>query len=176
MWRIDWLFRGPLEFQESDQGVDLVGPEGWFRAALLIGIAAGVVGAIVTLTGDAAGNILNGAFGNDSLTGNGGSDTFRFDSALSASNNVDTVTDFDVPADTIQLDNAVFTALGAPGFMNPSNFTVGSSAADADDFIVYDITNGFLYYDADGNAAGAQVAFAHLSAGLALTSADFFII
>src|SRR4029078_6478236 len=62
------------------------------------------------VTGDAAGNILNCAFGNDSLTGNGGSDTFRFDSALSASNNVDTVTDFDVPADTIQLDNAVFTA------------------------------------------------------------------
>ena len=127
-----------------------------------------------TVTGSASNNTLNGAFGNDSLTGNGGSDTFRFDSALNASNNVDTVTDFDVPTDTIQLDNAVFTALGPAGAMNPSNFTVGSSSADADDFVIYDSANGFLYYDADGN--GAQVAFAQLSAGLALTSAEFFII
>jgi hypothetical protein len=35
---------------------------------------------------------------------------------------------------------------------------------------------GRIYYDADGNGAGAQVLFAQVNAGLALTNADFLII
>ena len=129
-----------------------------------------------TLIGDGTANILTGFEGSDTLTGNAGSDTFRFNSAIGASGDVDAVTDFDVPTDSIELDNAVFAALGAPGAMDPNNFTIGSGAADANDFIIYNSTDGSLYYDADGNGGVAQVEFAQLSIGLGLTSSDFIII
>jgi serralysin len=48
---------------------------------------------------------LNGLAGNDTLTGGAGNDTFFFNTALGATN-VDTIADFSVPADTIQLENA----------------------------------------------------------------------
>ncbi len=42
--------------------------------------------------------------------------------------------------------------------------------------IIYDAATGRIYYDADGSGAGAQVLFAQVTAGLALTNADFSII
>ncbi len=50
------------------------------------------------------------------------------------------------------------------------------SALDADDRIIYDSATGRIYYDADGSGAGAQVLFAQVTAGLALTNADFLIV
>jgi serralysin len=55
-------------------------------------------------------------------------------------------------------------------------FRAGTSAADANDRIIYDSATGRIYYDADGNDAGAKVLFAQVTAGLALTNADFQII
>jgi Ca2+-binding RTX toxin-like protein len=52
-------------------------------------------------------------------------------------------------------------------------FQLGTAAADADDRIIYDSATGKLFYDADGNAAGAQVLFAQVTAGTALTDVDF---
>lgn len=42
--------------------------------------------------------------------------------------------------------------------------------------IIYNGATGALFYDADGNSAGAAVQFAALSSGLALTSNKFFIV
>ena len=53
---------------------------------------------------------------------------------------------------------------------------VGSAALDADDRIIYDQTTGLLYYDADGNGAGAAVLFAGVAGLPALTAADFTVI
>ncbi|MGF9758344.1 hypothetical protein AAII07_24385 [Microvirga sp. 0TCS3.31] len=53
--------------------------------------------------------------------------------------------------------------------------SIGKSAKDADDRLVYDKATGALYYDADGNGAGEAIQFAQLKAGAAL-SADCFII
>lgn len=128
-----------------------------------------------TLLGNSASNILNGGGGNDSLTGGAGSDTFAFDTALGAAN-VDTIADFSVADDTIQLENGIFTALGAPGTLAASGFVIGSAAQDADDRILYDSASGALSYDADGTGAAAAIRFATLATGLALTSADFLIV
>jgi Ca2+-binding RTX toxin-like protein len=125
---------------------------------------------------------LNGGLGNDILTGGTGNDTFVFDSALGA-NNVDTITDFDAASnDKINLENAIFTAFGATtGTLNSANFAAnaGGNATDANDFILYDTATGNLYYDADGNGAGAKVLFAQIDlTGLSgvVDNTDFSII
>ena len=42
--------------------------------------------------------------------------------------------------------------------------------------MVYDQTQGEIYYDADGSGAGAQVLFGWVTAGTALTDLDFLVI
>ena len=62
--------------------------------------------------GNAGANILNGGGGNDALSGFGGADLFLFTTAPGAGN-FDTIADFVHGDDTIPLDDAIFTALGA---------------------------------------------------------------
>jgi Ca2+-binding RTX toxin-like protein len=116
---------------------------------------------------------------NDTLTGGGGtgSDYFVFNSALDATNNVDTITDFQTGVDKIELDDAIFTGL-LVGALSAGNFNSGAgltAAADADDRLVYDTTSGFLYFDADGLNGSAAVKFAELSNLAALSASDFVI-
>jgi Ca2+-binding RTX toxin-like protein len=126
--------------------------------------------------GNAAGNIINGGAGNDTLVGFGGKDFFRFDTALNAATNVDSVSDFSVPNDTIQLQNAIFTALTTTGTLAASAFNTGTAAKQADDRIIYNKANGDLRYDADGTGSAASIKFAQLDAGLALTRFDFVVV
>ncbi len=129
-----------------------------------------------TLNGMNGNDSLNGGAGADTLTGGAGSDTFIFNAALIAANR-DTLTDFSVPDDTIKLENGVFVGLGgATGVLAASKFYIGAAAHDSTDRIVYDSANGRLYFDADGNGAGAAIHFATLTPGLALTAADFVVI
>jgi Ca2+-binding RTX toxin-like protein len=101
---------------------------------------------------------------------------------------VDRITDFNSKAgEKIMLNAYVFEALDVgsklpvdPGARDrgplaASNFWIGKSAQDADDRLVYDKAAGALYYDADGNGAGAAIQFAQFKAGTAL-SAECFII
>ncbi|MFI0847666.1 beta strand repeat-containing protein [Mesorhizobium sp. IMUNJ 23232] len=130
-----------------------------------------------TVIGNAGSNILDGKEGSDTLTGLSGMDFFVFSTALGAAN-VDEITDFSVAADTIQLDDAVFAAVGGPGAVAAGAFRANATgvAADADDRIVYETDTGKLFYDADGNGAGAGIHFATVAAGLSLTNADFEVI
>ncbi|EJN01628.1 calcium-binding protein [Phyllobacterium sp. YR531] len=128
------------------------------------------------LVGNTAANILSGGLGNDTLTGGEGRDAFFFNTAPNGSTNRDTITDFNVPADTVWMENAVFTALGAPGALAAAAFHIGAGATDAADRIIYNSTTGGLYYDADGSGSGSAIQFASLTKGLALTNADFLIV
>jgi len=130
-----------------------------------------------TLNGNAGADLIRGGGGNDTLTGGPGMDTFRFDVPANAASNLDTLTDFTPADDTIELENAVFAKLTATGPLAAGNFSATGVATDADDYVVYDAAIGALYYDADGNGAGAAVQVASLGTTVhpVITAADFVV-
>jgi Ca2+-binding RTX toxin-like protein len=127
------------------------------------------------IIGNAGANVLDGGLGADTLQGLGGADTFAFTTALGGGN-VDAILDFAAGSDRIALDDAVFTAIGGPGALNAGAFVTGTAAADANDRIIYNGANGQLFYDADGNGAGAAVLFATLQGAPILSASDFMVI
>lgn len=130
-----------------------------------------------TLSGGKGNDTLNGGVGNDSLTGGVGGDHFRFDTALGSSN-VDVITDFAIGTDKIELDDAIFAAIG--GTLTGNEFRKGAgltAAVDANDFIIYDTNTGKLYYDAGGNGGPAPIHFATLTTKPpGLLAGDFIIV
>jgi Ca2+-binding RTX toxin-like protein len=128
-----------------------------------------------TLKGGDGKDILNGGAGKDTLTGGKHADAFRFTTALGASN-VDTITDFTVNVDRIQIDDAIFTAVGSSLTADEFVANASGNAANALQHILYSKNSGKLFYDADGNGGQAKVYFATLSAGLALDHLDFLVI
>lgn len=137
-----------------------------------------------TLAGNAGSNIINGGAGKDTLAGGTGSDYFVFANAPSATSNKDIITDYNVAADTIRLENGVFTKIAgsSQSFLSSVQFyksTSATKAHDLNDRIIYNTKTGALYYDADGNKAGGvgAIHFATLSGSPdSLSRLDFFII
>ena len=123
------------------------------------------------LGGGAGADRLTGGAGNDVLTGGTGADEFAF--IAMGTGNADTITDFSVADDTIVFDGSIFGALNA-GVLAAGAFRIGNAAQDANDRIIYNSNTGELFYDADGVGGAEQKLVAQLSAGLALTNADFF--
>jgi Ca2+-binding RTX toxin-like protein len=89
---------------------------------------------------------------------------------------------FTLDKDRIELDDDVFSAFNASitGRLGRERFHSGdgeTSAADADDRIVYDTATGILYYDADGAGGVPSVPFAIVgeSSHPALRGLDFVI-
>lgn len=128
--------------------------------------------AINQLRGGNGNDTLDGKAGNNVLTGGIGSDIFRFTTI----NHIDKITDFNVLDDTVQLENAVFTALVATGTLAADQFRVGTQASDANDFIIYNSTKGELLYDADANGANSAQVIATVGIGLSMTNADIVVI
>ncbi|NOT16019.1 MAG: hypothetical protein HOP21_10725 [Methylotenera sp.] len=120
-------------------------------------------------------DVLHGGAGNDALEGGEGYDVFSFNTTLSATSNVDWITDFSVADDTIQLSKTIFTTVGAVGNLTVAAFYIGTTAHDADDRVIYNSTTGDLYYDKDGTGSLSAVKFAHIDANLSLTASDFSI-
>ena len=129
-----------------------------------------------TLIGNAGANRLNGGAGSDTISGGAGADVFVFSTTLGAAN-IDTLTDYTVTADRIEIDNAVFAGL-ALGALTASRFASNTSgqATTASQRIIYDTDDGLLYFDADGTSAGGRVRFAVLDAGLAMTAGEFSVV
>jgi len=122
---------------------------------------------------------MNGGAGNDRLQGDAGSDAFVFDAIGGA--NSDVVVGFASGADKVQLENAVMSALGAGGGFTAGDAryweAAGATAGhDANDRVVYNTSNGNLYYDADGSGSGAAQLIASLQGAHDFTDTDVFVI
>lgn len=124
-----------------------------------------------TLTGNSADNILNGGAGDDRiiggagsdiLTGGEGRDTFVFDSVLDGS--IDTVTDFDVDLDIIELHSGIFESLA------------GNTAEEWEQYVRYHADTGRLFYDSDGSGRADAVHFATLDKDLEISRANFIVV
>ena len=118
---------------------------------------------------------LKGEEGSDTLTGGSGMDKFIFNTSLAAGN-VDTITDFNVIADTIRLENAIFKGIFG-GILITNAFTSNNSgnATDTLDRIIYERDTGKLFFDRDGTGSAEKINFAVLDMQLKLTHADFFV-
>jgi Ca2+-binding RTX toxin-like protein len=136
-----------------------------------------------TLTGKGGGDYLFGGTGNDTLdsgfgcdvlNGGIGADSFRFSIALGGGN-VDTIQDFSVAeGDRIVLGSAVFMDVGT-GPLSSAYFTLGA-ATSFDHHILYHQGTGDLFYDVDGSGGVAAIKFAAVSAGTALSAANFLVV
>jgi Ca2+-binding RTX toxin-like protein len=141
-----------------------------------------------TLTGGAADDVLEGAAGNDLIAGGGdndfliggtGNDRFLFDVAPGAANS-DFIHDFASGSDKIVLDGRVHAGIGQSGNFadGDARFAANSSgtAQDASDRVIYNTSTGEIWYDADGNGAGAAQLIADLEGTPALTATDIEIV
>ena len=125
-----------------------------------------------TLNGGLGSDTLIGGSGSDTLNGGNGADSFRFDSLY---DRVDTITDFSVVDDTINVSTAFAYNLTARAAITAAQFRLGAAAADASDRFIYNHNTGALFLDLDGTGDREQVQFATLSPGLAMTNVDIFV-
>ncbi|TNC99977.1 MAG: FG-GAP repeat-containing protein [Rhodocyclaceae bacterium] len=132
----------------------------------------------VTHMGTPGNDVLIGSPGNDLMMGGAGADQFVFEQPLNVATNLDRIRDFVAAIDQFKLDDSVFTGL-VSGTLTSDAFVSGAgttTAADATDRIIYNLTSGMLYFDADGNGGGsAPIAFAQITSAIkpALTASDF---
>ena len=131
------------------------------------------------INGEEGDDWLDGGAGNDALVGADGADSFAFTVAPGAPD-ADTIGDFDSADDQIVLDQAVYANSGATGPFTgcDARFAANSTgiAQDCGDRVVYDTSTGELWYDADGNGAGARLLIATLDGAPTLAAADIVLI
>ena len=128
-----------------------------------------------TLKGNAGADTLNGGPGLDKLYGGAGNDSFVFNVPFTAANR-DTIYDFNLGNDRMQLDNANFTKIGAVGALKPAVFKLSTEVKDANDRIIYNKATGQVFYDSDGSGAAAPILFVTLANKPVVTAADFQVI
>lgn len=141
-------------------------------------ISAGAGDDVVELAGleAGAGIRIDGGLGKDTLLAGSGNDELLFDTAIDGVENVDTIRHFSVANDIIVLDDSVFATVGALGTLAPSAFHVGKTSTDAAHRVIYDDSNGKLFFDNDGLGGADAVLFAKLEPGLSLGSENFLIV
>jgi Ca2+-binding RTX toxin-like protein len=124
------------------------------------------------LRGGAGNDTLIGGRGNDILVGGQGADYFSFGVAGDVQRfralGVDTITDFNLlEGDQIVLSKGTFKALTSPSLVASDFATVTSdlAAASSSAMIVYNSSNGNLFYNPNGDASGFGLGgeFAQLS-------------
>lgn len=124
-------------------------------------------------------DVLNGGPGPDVLIGGSGADIFAFADRL-GKGNVDVIVDFTSTEDMIRLDDDVFRNLATDVGDNllAGEFTANATgtATDANDRILYNQTNGALFYDADGSGPIARIKFATLEDAPQLDADDLIVV
>ncbi len=121
---------------------------------------------------------LQGGAGSDILTGGEGNDRFIFNTAFNDTEDTDTIVDFTIDEDRIILHSSVFSALIEEGVLAEASFSASATgaAADENDYILYNTSNGSLLYDFDGNGQGVAVEFAKLTTKPEVTNKDFVVV
>jgi Ca2+-binding RTX toxin-like protein len=138
-----------------------------------------------TLNAGAGNDILVGYGGNDILTGGSGNDTFRFTNDIGADLTllgVDTITDFTVGQDKIDLNKSIFANIQTiAGNLSGADFSVVTTdalAGSSGTAIAYNSSNGKLFYNAGVSGPNSGISsgqFAQLATGLALTGDSFSV-
>ncbi len=131
-----------------------------------------------SIKGGLGNDTLDGGLGNDTLDGGAGTNYYLFDTALNSTTNVDKIVSFVHGTDKIELAKNIMTTLGAVGTLNVNDFKLSTQALDSSDRIIYNPSNGALFYDSDGSGSKAAVQFAivGISTHPTLTNTDFMII
>ncbi|MBK9080684.1 MAG: hypothetical protein IPL88_00710 [Rhizobiales bacterium] len=137
------------------------------------------------LTGRGGADILEGGAGNDRLVGEDGADvmtggadadTFVFNLAPAAGG-LDRITDFEHALDRLEIDASQFGGgLVAGGTVNLVAGSAPTSTGFANGVFHYDTDDGFLYWDADGQGAGARLAIVRLQNLPVLGAGDFTVV
>jgi serralysin len=130
------------------------------------------------LLGNKGDDVLVGGEGDDVLTGSAGSDLFLFDANTPFNAlGIDRITDFNQDEDSIGLSRAVFTALGEDLVDSFETVTDDDAAATNSALIVYNTTNGKLFYNSDGaiDGFGEGGQFADLVNSPALSAENFVL-
>lgn len=115
-----------------------------------------------TLKGGSDSDTLVGGKGKDKLIGGTESDQFVFSAKL-GSTNIDKIVDFVHGVDEIALDDVIFKALGTS--FEKNEFVAradGHAASKASQHVIFDKSDGTLWYDVDGRGGKAAVQFAQL--------------
>jgi Ca2+-binding RTX toxin-like protein len=103
--------------------------------------------------GEDGGDLLIGGAGNDLLFGGGGRDAFRFNDAVRFGDDRETVGDFGLGNDRIELDKDGFPGIGPKGRLDTDDFgviTKSGTITNPDAKILFDVENNQLLYDRDG--------------------------
>lgn len=128
------------------------------------------------LLGNAGADTLVGGLGADTLTGGADADIFFL---FNPGEGVDRITDFVSGTDLIQIDDFGFAGLSL-GALNASNFIAKVGAASTNPAglaqVIYDTSNGNLWYDADGVGGVGGVRFAQLAGAPAILASDLEVI
>lgn len=165
--------------QNTREGLDTLrsieGVAGSSHADILAGTAD-----VNVLIGGAGDDLLRGRGGADVLVGGAGDDRFRFDTALSAGSASSHIEDFLSGSDVLELSRGVFDAfadLPAGSRLSAGVLELGSEATSNDTRLLFDDSNGALYYDADGAATQfAPIQFAELDSFTLLRASDFVVV
>ncbi len=131
------------------------------------------------LKGGADNDRLDGGSGSDTLAGGEGRDRFQFTAA--PGDGADLVKGFDAADDVIMLAHSLFkrTGKGDGSALKDKKFhaSADGEAHDRSDRILYDTTDGKLYWDRDGSRHTYDpVHFATLKGHPAIDAADFLIV
>ncbi len=131
------------------------------------------------LLGQSGNDTLDGGGGRDTLSGGSGADRFVFDDQPS-SDSVDIVRDFsERTKDKIVLDDYWMDLPRKSGHLATAAFHAAAGASDGhdpDDRIIYNTSNGKLYYDYNGSASGGVTQIAQLSNHAHLSAGDIVIV
>ena len=136
-----------------------------------------------TLNGGSGDDDLDGGAGNDTLTGATGADAFIYDTGRNFRRRdigVDKIVDFMLDEDTIVLSRTTFSKIESLAGSILQEFEVvdsNNAAIKSNAFIVYNQSNGNLYYNQNGskNGFGSGGLFARLQGSPSLEATDFFI-